>query len=111
MSHLLGDAISPTLIGGIADFVITDPTTYNGLFEGNREALYVTCFMSVIGGLFFLIASIFLPEDKNKVVMRGKLNAAVKDIVDEHAGEAEEEEVRRRREEARYQSRLFKEKR
>merc|ERR1712228_294122 len=59
--------------------------------------------MGVFGGLFFLFASIYLPEDKKKVEMRGKLNEAVRDIVDVH-----EEELRR--DEARYQSRLYREK-
>ena len=85
------------------------------MFEGLRNALYLTCFISVLGGLFFFEASHHLPEDKKNVLMRGKLNEVVQDIVEDHAsaaaaGEEVEEEEVRRRDEARYQSHLYRKK-
>ena len=75
-----------------------DPTSYYGLFKGLVFALYCTCFMSVISGLFFLFASLYLPEDKQNVLKRSKLEQARLDVIDEHLDERQREEEERQRE-------------
>ncbi|KAL4223098.1 Protein spinster 3 [Mactra antiquata] len=68
MSHLLGDAGSPTLLGVIADKISRN-------YEGNpkspaiqyvalQQALYITTFVCVLGGAFFLATALFIEKDK-----------------------------------------------
>jgi len=106
MSHLLGDAFSPLIVGALSDEFTPDTATFVGMFIGLREALYVTCFISVLGGLAFFQASHYLPEDKKNVEMRGKLNEVVRDIVEDH----EEGKKREQEEEAQRQSQLYQQK-
>ncbi|XP_023030501.1 lysolipid transporter protein spinster isoform X1 [Leptinotarsa decemlineata] len=78
VSHALGDAGSPYLIGVLSDaFRIgmnpinsenstTDDTDLNK-FKSLQYALFSTCFVEVIGGLFFLITAFYIVHDKRKV--------------------------------------------
>lgn len=36
-------------------------------FQSLQYALFVTCFVEIIGGVFFLITSIYISNDKRKV--------------------------------------------
>lgn len=68
ISHALGDAISPLLVGEIAKSV-----------QGNKEktefvqwqalqyALFMTCFVTVVGGLFFFYTALYIEADRNEV--------------------------------------------
>ena len=88
-----GDALTPYITGAMNDELIEDPTTYYSCFIGYRNTLFLTCFISVIGGLLFLLAAIYLPEDKKKALMQQKLHEAVNDnsnAVDTAIGESSE---------------------
>ncbi|KAJ8923321.1 hypothetical protein NQ315_001879 [Exocentrus adspersus] len=83
VSHALGDAGSPYLIGVLSEaFKIGLNTTEAGShsitatagnstdlddFKSLQYALFSTCFVEVIGGLFFLITAFYVLQDKHKV--------------------------------------------
>ncbi|XP_061397205.1 protein spinster [Musca vetustissima] len=71
ISHALGDAGSPYLVGVVSSYYIykycivssdTDLTK----FEALQYALFSTCFVEVLGGIFFLITAAFIISDKRK---------------------------------------------
>ena len=68
--HLLGDAISPTIIGVVSDHL--QPHFHN-VDEDYRQAislqyaLFLTLFMSVLGSVFFLWASLTVVQDRRAV--------------------------------------------
>lgn len=68
MSHLLGDAGSPYLIGVVADAISKhydgDPKSPAIQFIALQQSLYITTFICVIGGGFFLATAIFIVQDK-----------------------------------------------
>lgn len=68
LCHALGDAGSPYIIGVVSDALAkgyTLPATSPSVqFATLQIALYVTPFVSVIGGAFFLAASLFVVEDR-----------------------------------------------
>ncbi|CAG7819619.1 unnamed protein product [Allacma fusca] len=85
LSHALGDAGSPYLIGlvsdglsksmskddGTADFNVTTMSPNNSTsdlvkFESLQYSLFITSFVEVFGGLFFLICAWYIIEDKLK---------------------------------------------
>lgn len=66
VSHLLGDAGSPYLIGQISDILergypAKGPATQ---FVTLQKALYITTFVCVLGGGFFLATALFIEQDK-----------------------------------------------
>ncbi|XP_021357909.1 protein spinster homolog 1-like isoform X2 [Mizuhopecten yessoensis] len=67
--HALGDASSPYIVGLVSDALAkgySQPaTTPIVQFATLQIALYVTPFVSVLGGTFFLAASMFVVEDRN----------------------------------------------
>ncbi|KAL5015714.1 hypothetical protein ScPMuIL_005303 [Solemya velum] len=71
MSHALGDAGSPYLIGVISDSLAktkyphNDPQSAFVQFNTLQTALYMTPFVCVLGGGFFLAAALFVEEDKH----------------------------------------------
>lgn len=94
MSHLLGDAGSPYLIGVVAD-------AFSAKYEGNpsspaiqyvalQQSLYITTFVCVLGGGFFLATALFIVQDKKaaerqvrEVAMEtGETNAGYDEVVD-----------------------------
>ena len=103
MFFVSGDAFSPLLVGALAVVLWPDDTTYEGMFQGLRFALYCSCFVAVLGGLFFLLASLFLPEDKQNVLKRSKLEQVRHDVIDEHLDQQQ-------REEEQYQRELYRQK-
>lgn len=69
MSHALGDAGSPPLIGMISDALNTAPKDYRALdhmsnLKSLQSALYINCFVAVLGGAFFLLASFHVHHDR-----------------------------------------------
>ncbi|KAJ8959036.1 hypothetical protein NQ318_022291 [Aromia moschata] len=78
-SHALGDAGSPYLIGVLSEaFKISlapsgagnstsDAVSDLVAFKALQYALFSTCFVEVIGGLFFLITAFYILQDKHKV--------------------------------------------
>ncbi|KAL1497452.1 hypothetical protein ABEB36_008423 [Hypothenemus hampei] len=90
VSHTLGDAGSPYLIGVLSEAflimlngntnesntnstsVVTSTTVAASTadlneFKALQYALFITCFVEVIGGLFFLINALYIVEDKERV--------------------------------------------
>ncbi|XP_063624017.1 protein spinster isoform X1 [Cydia splendana] len=74
ISHMFGDAGSPYLVGVISESLkkslgtmpLESPST-SVQFRALQYALFVTCFVEVIGGVFFLLTSIYIVRDKLKV--------------------------------------------
>ncbi|XP_033748857.1 protein spinster homolog 1-like isoform X2 [Pecten maximus] len=68
LCHALGDAGSPYIIGLVSDALAKGyslPATSPSVqFATLQMALYVTPFVSVLGGSFFLAASLFVVEDR-----------------------------------------------
>jgi len=78
ISHALGDAISPYLIGVVADWIRPaispfnppekehTPEYYDTEFRCLQYALFVCCFFQVAGAFAFMVMSWYVIEDKNK---------------------------------------------
>lgn len=68
LSHLLGDAGSPFLVGAISDAIQRSYSTKGVVTEyiGLEYALYMTSFVCVIGGGFFLFCAIFIEKDRDE---------------------------------------------
>lgn len=65
MSHLLGDASSPYLIGVISDKVrLVRADSYLSEFRSLEYALMTCCFAGVLGGAAFLATAIFIERDR-----------------------------------------------
>ncbi|XP_012944814.1 protein spinster homolog 1 [Aplysia californica] len=67
MSHALGDAISPYIIGQIADSVAADyvdPIRPSIQFLSMQTALYLTTFICVLGGASYLATALCFQKDK-----------------------------------------------
>lgn len=71
---MFGDAGSPYLVGVISETLKKSlsplpseaPSNYVQ-FKALQYALFVTCFVEVIGGIFFLVTAIYIVRDKQKV--------------------------------------------
>ncbi|XP_059818276.1 protein spinster homolog 1-like isoform X2 [Hypanus sabinus] len=67
MSHLLGDASSPYLIGVISDAIRRHhPDSYLWEFRSLEYSLMLCCFAGVLGGAAFLATAIFIEQDRRK---------------------------------------------
>uniref|UniRef100_UPI00358FB28F protein spinster homolog 1 n=1 Tax=Myxine glutinosa TaxID=7769 RepID=UPI00358FB28F len=67
MSHLLGDAFSPYLIGIISDSIKRGkPDSYLLRFTSLEYALLMCVFVSVFGGSCFLINTLYIEQDRTK---------------------------------------------
>ncbi|XP_067884439.1 protein spinster homolog 1-like [Heterodontus francisci] len=70
MSHLLGDASSPYLIGVISDTIRRSrPPSYLAEFRSLEYALMICCFVGVMGGAAFLATAMFIERDRKKAEM------------------------------------------
>ncbi|KAK3609098.1 hypothetical protein CHS0354_031668 [Potamilus streckersoni] len=82
-SHALGDAGSPYLIGQVADLLSSnfkgDPQSPQVQFYTLQLALYITPFICVLGGAFFLATALFIEDDKEKA---NKLTQGIVDAVE-----------------------------
>ncbi|GBP39315.1 Protein spinster [Eumeta japonica] len=73
VSHMFGDAGSPYLVGVISESLKTtlgtpgEAPTLAVQFKSLQYALFVTCFVEVLGGVFFLLTAIYIVRDKNRV--------------------------------------------
>ncbi|XP_028171251.1 protein spinster isoform X3 [Ostrinia nubilalis] len=74
ISHMLGDAGSPYLVGVISEslkrslsMTYLEPPTESVQFRALQYALFTTCFVEVIGGVFFLLTAIYIVRDKRRV--------------------------------------------
>lgn len=64
-SHMLGDAVSPYLIGIVSDAYLKDKLlTIENNYLGLLYALYITCFVLVFGGVCFLMTTFYIVEDR-----------------------------------------------
>ncbi|CAM5072166.1 unnamed protein product [Eretmochelys imbricata] len=67
MSHLLGDAGSPYLIGVISDRIQRGrPPSYLLEFRSLQYALMLSAFAGVLGGGFFLATALFIQGDRRR---------------------------------------------
>ncbi|XP_072949166.1 protein spinster isoform X1 [Epargyreus clarus] len=73
ISHMFGDAGSPYLVGVISENLIrtfspasSEPSD-SVQFRALQYALFTTCFVEVIGGVFFLVTALYIVRDKLKV--------------------------------------------
>ncbi|XP_075686277.1 protein spinster homolog 1-like [Rhinoderma darwinii] len=67
VSHLLGDAWSPYLIGVLSDLIRKGkPESDLLMFNSLQYALMVCVFVSAIGGGFFLATALFLERDRKR---------------------------------------------
>ncbi|XP_065160347.1 protein spinster isoform X2 [Atheta coriaria] len=75
VSHALGDAGSPYLIGIISEALKvslrsdskSSTNTEESDFHALQYALLLTCFIEVLGGFFFLLNSFFIVDDRRRV--------------------------------------------
>ncbi|CAH2096253.1 unnamed protein product [Euphydryas editha] len=96
ISHMFGDAGSPYLVGVISENLkrslssvpVENPTKYVQ-FRALQYALFVTCFVEVIGGIFFLLTAIYIVRDKLKVD-RAIAEAEVQNAEPSHSNAQEE---------------------
>lgn len=57
-----------TTLSTVTTTTITSSTDDDlNAFKALQYALFITCFIEVIGGLFFLINALFIVEDREKV--------------------------------------------
>ncbi|CAJ0579129.1 unnamed protein product, partial [Mesorhabditis spiculigera] len=66
LSHLLGDATSPYVIGNISDMLRGDSTTQIDAFFALQKALFITAFVLVASGGFYLWASFYIVDDHHR---------------------------------------------
>ncbi|XP_063917652.1 protein spinster-like isoform X2 [Zophobas morio] len=71
VSHALGDAGSPYLIGVMSEAILnllnkSSKNEWND-FKSLQYALFTTCFVEILGALFFLVNALYILHDKQKV--------------------------------------------
>ncbi|XP_073995498.1 lysolipid transporter protein spinster isoform X2 [Rhodnius prolixus] len=71
VSHALGDAGSPYLVGVISEALKKKYSAGSGdivpievEYQSLQDGLFSTCFVEVLGGVFFLITSFYIVKDK-----------------------------------------------
>ncbi|XP_037324417.2 protein spinster homolog 3 [Pungitius pungitius] len=63
--HLLGDAGSPYLVGVISDAIRrSKPENQGWSFHSLKYSLLVCPFVGILGGVFFLLTSVYITEDR-----------------------------------------------
>lgn len=66
VSHAFGDAGSPYLIGVLTDIIIgSRPVNNFVMWQSLQYALYLTCFVTALGGFFFLRAALYVEHDRH----------------------------------------------
>ncbi|XP_077475299.1 protein spinster homolog 1 [Stigmatopora argus] len=66
VSHLLGDAVSPYLIGVVSDTLRGDTDSFLWRFRSLQRSLLLCAFVSVGGGAFFLATALFIENDRRR---------------------------------------------
>lgn len=85
LGHALGDAISPILIGAIADGLahypagITSEATYMVDYQALKYGMLMCPLASIMGGAFFLVAANYVEEDRKRVTYHIKTNGGTTD--------------------------------
>ena len=84
LGHALGDAISPILIGAIADSLSTYPeittdATYMVDYQALKYGMLMCPLASIAGGLCFLVAANHIEEDKKRVTLHIKTDGVPTD--------------------------------
>ncbi|KAI5619305.1 protein spinster-like 1 [Silurus asotus] len=64
LSHLLGDAGSPYLIGVVSDS-LKQTDSYMWQFRSLQISLLICTFVAVVGGAFFLATALFIEKDRH----------------------------------------------
>ncbi|XP_077995244.1 protein spinster homolog 1-like [Glandiceps talaboti] len=72
LSHLLGDATSPYIVGQLSDIFHKGNDSAMQEFTALQFALYLNCFIAVLGGACFLVVSFYVVEDKAKAAEETK---------------------------------------
>ncbi|KAL4660588.1 hypothetical protein GN956_G612 [Arapaima gigas] len=68
--HLLGDAGSPALLGVISDALNKyNPESYSWSFRSLEYSFLLCPFVSILGGLFFLLTALYIAQDKKAAEM------------------------------------------
>lgn len=75
--HTLGDAISPFILGAIADYNTGDDKSIAGKQRGLLYALYCTPFVCVLGAMAYIIGARYLADDKQKAEEEALVEADV----------------------------------
>lgn len=92
VSHLLGDAFSPLLIGFISDRIRGSDESDHAESLSLLYALYITCFAAAIGGGLFLISTFFIHHDYHQVELyvaehRDNRNKLCHNVADDSASD------------------------
>lgn len=87
ISHALGDACSPYVIGAISDSISGGDTSALVKYTSQQYALFLPMFILVLGALFFFINSFVVVQDKEKCskIIQGEMLSAVLIIPDNHS--------------------------
>jgi len=64
--HLLGDASSPYIVGLISNFYQKESHDINIRWSSLRNGLMITPIVGAMGGLAFLIAALFIVQDRRR---------------------------------------------
>eukprot|EP00186_Timspurckia_oligopyrenoides_P004594 CAMPEP_0182446540 /NCGR_PEP_ID=MMETSP1172-20130603/4270_1 /TAXON_ID=708627 /ORGANISM="Timspurckia oligopyrenoides, Strain CCMP3278" /LENGTH=551 /DNA_ID=CAMNT_0024642491 /DNA_START=51 /DNA_END=1706 /DNA_ORIENTATION=- len=80
-SHFFGDATSPVLVGYVADSLRSELVSRS---DALRLALYPAALFCVIGGLCFLMATLFLADDRRTQNSVTPLNKSYTPLQTEH---------------------------
>ncbi|KAF7206582.1 protein spinster homolog 3 [Nothobranchius furzeri] len=68
VGHLFGDAGSPYLLGVISDAIrSSNPGTHDWNFQSLKYSLILCPFVGILGGMFFLITTRYITEDRKAV--------------------------------------------
>lgn len=64
ISHMLGDAASPTIVGAISDWLRGGSVSTIDRANALQTSLYTTCFIACISGFFYLLGSLYVIQDR-----------------------------------------------
>ncbi|KFD46005.1 hypothetical protein M513_13122 [Trichuris suis] len=67
-SHLLGDAVSPYIIGQFSDYLRGEDQSEKAHYESLQYALFVTPFAAILGAFFFCCCAWCIERDRAKMV-------------------------------------------
>ncbi|XP_042901437.1 protein spinster homolog 1 isoform X2 [Parasteatoda tepidariorum] len=66
LSHVLGDACSPYIVGVLSDAISNGDKSPLSTFKSQQYALFLPMFILVLGSAFFFINSFYIVQDKEK---------------------------------------------
>ncbi|XP_018319052.1 protein spinster isoform X2 [Agrilus planipennis] len=95
ISHALGDAGSPYLIGIVSEGLKNIMAHGSGIetdyikYKALQYALFITCFVEVLGGIFFLITACYIKKDREKVVLAIRATSDDQEVQNINASEPE----------------------